>query len=230
MNKEVRVLKNKMWAKILRITGIILMSAAGAFTLLGGVGTSCVAFDPRGFGPAFMKLAPMQWLYVVFVVVTTIIGIMGVRAVFQLVKGNKKGYSNSLIALILGAAISVIHVVTSRSLRGSSMPVDAVMYTNILTLVFFLIIRIPSIWAGVNFEKETSDSKEAGGAAAIVMGFMILSIPFLMSSTHTIGGINYANAWSLVMNIIGVVIVVIGTVALFIPEKFTLKKTVRELN
>ena len=221
--------QNKTWAKIVRITGIILMSATGAFTLLGGAGTSCVAFDPRGFGPAFMKIAPMQWLYVVFVVVTTIIGIMGIRAVFQLVKGNKKAYSNSLIALILGTAISVIHVVTSRSLRGASMPVDAVMYTNILTLVFFLIIRIPSIWEAVNYEKETSDSKEAGGAAAIVMGFLILSIPFLMSSTHTIGGINYANVWYPIMNTIGGVLVAFGAVRLLLPEKFAHRNTVQEL-
>jgi len=143
--------QNKSWGKIVRIIAIIFMGATGAFTLLGGAGTSCVAFDPRGFGPAFMKLAPMQWLYVVYVVVTTIIGIMGIRAVFQLVKGKKKAYTNSLIALILGTAISILHVVTSRSLRGSSMPVDAVMYANILTLVIFLIIRIPSIWTAVYF-------------------------------------------------------------------------------
>ena len=222
--------QNKSWGKIVRIIAIIFMGATGAFTLLGGAGTSCVAFDPRGFGPAFMKLAPMQWLYVVYVVVTTIIGIMGIRAVFQLVKGKKKAYTNSLIALILGTAISILHVVTSRSLRGSSMPVDAVMYANILTLVIFLIIRIPSIWTAVNFENETGDSKEAGGAAAIVMGFLVLSIPFLMSSTHTIGGINYANAWHLVLNIIGIVFVSIGAIALFLPKKFTLRKTVQESN
>ena len=143
---------------------------------------------------------------------------------------KKKAYNNTIIALILGLVVGITHMVTSRNLRGSSMPVDAVVYTTILTLIFFLIIRIPSIWAAVNFEKETSDSKEASGAAAIVMGFLVLTIQYLMSSTHTIGGINYADAWHLVLNIIGGGLVVIGSVALFLPEKFTLRKTVQELN
>ncbi len=47
-----------------------------------------------------------------------------------------------------------------------------------------------------------------------------------MSTTHTIGGINYANIWYPVMNTIGGVLVVIGAVRLLLPEKFALRKTV----
>ncbi|MFC2028875.1 hypothetical protein ACFLTX_03000 [Chloroflexota bacterium] len=222
--------KNKWWAKTLRIVGIILMSLTGAFTLMGGLGTSCVALKPKGFGPAFIKLASMQWLYILFVVVTTAIGIMGILAVIKLVKGRKNAYSFTLASLILGLVVGGIHMAVSRNLRGSSMPVDAVVYTTILTLVFFLIIRIPSIWAAVNFEKENDEGKESGGAAAIVIGFMILSIPYLMSGTHTIGGINYANVWYPIMNTIGSVLVVIGAAALFLPKKLALRKPVREMN
>jgi hypothetical protein len=222
--------KNKWWVKVLRITGIILMSMTGAFTLLGGLGTSCVALKPKGFGPAFIKLASMQWLYIVFVVVTAAIGVMGIRAVFLIIKGRKNAYQYSIIALVLGLIVGIIHMAVSRSLRGSSMPVDAVVYTTILTLVFFLILRIPSIWAEVNFEKETGERKESGGAAAIVIGFMFLSIPYLMSSTHTIGGINYANVWYPIMNTFGCILVVLGGAALFLPKKLTLRKTISELN
>lgn len=222
--------RNKWWAKTLRIVGIILMSMTGAFTLLGGLGTSCVALKPKGFGPAFIKLASMQWLYIVFVVVTAAIGVMGIRAVFLLVKGRKNAYRYSIIALVLGLIVGIIHMAVSRSLRGSSMPVDAVVYTTILTLVFFLIIRIPSIWVEVNFDKASSESKESGGAAAIVMGFMFLSIPYLMSSTHTFGGVNYANVWFPIMNSIGCILVVLGGAALFLPGKLMLRKTIKETN
>jgi hypothetical protein len=231
LNKEVRMSKNKWWAKTLRIGSIILMGLTSAFTLLGGVGTGCVAFKPTGFGPRFIDIRHYQTLYIsLFVFGTAIIGIYGIWAFFQLVKGKKKAYINSLIALVLGLAVGIYHMVVSRDLRGSSMPVDAVVYFTILTLLIFLIIRIPSIWAAVNFEKETSDSKEAGGAAAIMMGFLVVTIQYLMSSTHIIGGINYADAWHLLLNIIGGGLIVIGTTALFLPKKLTLRKTVQELN
>ena len=222
---------NKMGGKTLRIIGIILMSMTGAFTLLGGAGTGCVAFNPTGFGPRFIDIRHYQTLYIsLFVFGTAIVGVYGIWSVFQLVKGKKKAYTHSLIALVLGLAVGIYHMVLSRDLRGSSMPVDAVVYTTIATLVYFLILRIPSIWSAVNLEKETNDSNEVGGAAAIVMGFLVLTIPYLMTTTHTIAGINYANAWNIVMNIIGVALVALGALGLFLPEKFSLRKSVEEMN
>ena len=46
-----------------------------------------------------------------------------------------------------------IHIYMSRMLRGKSMPVDAVVYTTVLTLVIFLLFKIPAIWQGVDFTK-----------------------------------------------------------------------------
>ena len=199
-------MKTPWWSKLLRIIAIVLMSLTAAFTLMGGAGTSCVALNPTGFSGKFAGIAPFQWLWIVFVVVGIIAGILGVRAVVQLVKGRPGGYKAALFALLLGTVINVIHLYASRSLRGSSMPVDGVLYMNLLTLVVFLILRIPTIWHRVKLEKPSSQKSDGGGIAAIALaavGALTLTIQFLMAPTHTIEGFNYADAWHVSLTVIG---------------------------
>ncbi|MBM3122567.1 MAG: hypothetical protein FJZ97_10360, partial [Chloroflexi bacterium] len=162
-------LRDKSWARALRIIGILLMSLTAAFTILGGAGTTCVTLDPTGYGGKFAGIAPFQWLYALFVIVTTAIGVTGVRAVVLLIQGKKNAYRYSLIALVAGAAVGITHIVASRALRGGSMPVDMVVYTTILTLVVFLLFRIPGVWQGVDFEKPAGGQKTGQQAAAFAL-------------------------------------------------------------
>lgn len=199
-------MKTPWWSKLLRIVAIVLMSLTAAFTLMGGAGTSCVALDPTGFGGKFAGIAPYQWLWIVFVVVGIIAGILGVRAVVRLVKGQPGGYRAALIALLLGTVINAIHLYASRALRGGSMPVDGVLYMNLLTLVVFLILRIPKIRQGIQLERPSSQKPDGGGIAAIALaavGLLTLTIQFLMAPTHTIEGFNYADAWHVSLTILG---------------------------
>jgi len=208
-------MRNKWWAKTLRIIGILLMSLTASFTLMGGAGTSCVALNPTGFGDTFAPIAKVQWLYILLVLVTIAIGVMGVRAVFLLVKGKKNAYRYSLIAILLGILVGGIHMAVSRLLRGSSMPVDAVVYTTVLTLVVFLLFRIPGIWQGVDFEKPAGDKKIGKQAVAIALGavgLLALTIQFIMAPTHTIGGVNYADVWHTALTAIGLALI-LGSIA-----------------
>jgi hypothetical protein len=41
-------MRNKWWARFLRIVVIVFMSMAALFPLMGGAGISCVALDPSG--------------------------------------------------------------------------------------------------------------------------------------------------------------------------------------
>ena len=202
-----------MVGKLLRIVGIVLMSLTAAFTLMGGAGTSCVALNPTGFGDTFAPIAKVQWLYILFVLVTIAIGVMGVRAVVLLVQGKKNAYRYSLIAMILGLVVGGIHMAVSRLLRGSSMPVDAVVYTTVLTLVVFLLFRIPGVWQGVDFEKPAGDKKTGKQASAIALsavGLLTLTIQFLMAPTHTIGEVNYADVWHTALTAIGLALIACG--------------------
>jgi hypothetical protein len=202
------------WAKLLRIVGIVLMSLTALFTLLGGAGTSCVALNPTGFGDTFSPIAKFQWLYILFVLVTVAIGVMGVRGVVLLVKGRKNAYRYSLIALLAGTVVGAIHMAFSRALRGgSSMPVDMVVYTTVLTLIIFLLFRIPGIWQGVDYTRPEGEKKTGKQAAAIALGtsgLLALTVQFLMAPTHTIGGINYADVWHSTLSLLGLVLILGG--------------------
>jgi hypothetical protein len=204
---------NKWWAKLLRIVGIVLMSLTAAFTLMGGAGTACVALDPTGFEGKFAGLAPFQWLYILYVLVTIGIGILGVRAVVLLCKGARHAYREALIALLSGMVVGILHILSSRLLRGGSMPVDMVVYVTALTLILFLLFRIPGIWQGVNFEKPAGGKKTGRNASAIATaaaGLLALTVQFVMAPTHTIGGINYADIWHAALTAIGAALIACG--------------------
>ena len=95
-------MERKWWAKLLRIIGIILMGLTAVFTIMGGVGTTCVAFNPTGYGEKFAGIAPYQWLYVLFVIVTLAFGVMGARATLLLIRNRPNAYRYSVIALVGG--------------------------------------------------------------------------------------------------------------------------------
>jgi hypothetical protein len=197
-------------AKLLRFIGIVFMSLTAFFTLMGGIGTTCVALAAEKYG-SMAAIAPYKWLYVIFVLATTAIGVMGVRAVVLLIKRKANAYNYALLTLVLGTVVGVIHMLVSRSLRGSSMPVDAVVYTTVLTLIIFLIFRIPPIWAKVDYAGASkSEANNSGGMAAIVCGVMALTIQYTMAPTHTISGINYADAFHTAMTLTGIGLLLLG--------------------
>ena len=201
---------NSFFAKFLRFIGIVLMALTGGFTFLGGVGTFCAAVFPQKY-ESMAGLIPFQWLYILFMLGTIAIGIWGIGAAIKLIKGTTDSYWMSLYALIAGVLVGGFHIYMSRMLRGKSMPVDAVVYTTVLTLAIFLLFKIPAIWQGVDFSKaKASDNKKAGGAAAIVVGLFTLTVQYTMGSTHTWGGVNYADAFNTSMTVIGMGLLVLG--------------------
>lgn len=203
--------RNTWWGKILRFIGIVLMALTGGFTLLGGIGTTCAALFPTRY-ESMTLLAPFQWLYILFVLTGIAIGVWGIWATIKLVRGTSDSYRMSLTALLVGLAVGGFHIYMSRLLRGKSMPVDAVVYMTVLTLIVFLLLRIPFIWQGANFEKGNSrDNNMASGVAAILLGLITLTIQYTMGSTHTWSGVNYADAFNLLMTTAGVSLLFIGT-------------------
>jgi hypothetical protein len=198
------------FAKFLRFVGIFLMSITAGFTILGGVGTSCAALAPKNWD-SMAPLASAQWLYILYVLLTTAIGIYGIRAVVQLIRGSKNAYRDALIALIAGVVVGGIHIATSRALRGGSMPVDMVVAITLLTLVVFLLFRIPWVWSGVDYTKAPrKERKAASGGAALLLGGLCLTIQRLMEATHTWDGINYADAFNTTMTVAGMLLLFTG--------------------
>jgi hypothetical protein len=196
--------------KIIRICAIVLMGLTVAFTLLGGIGSTCAAFLTENFA-AMSPLLPYKWLYQLLVIVSVAIGLWGIRALVGLVKGKTWAYRETMLVLILGGLTALIQIIASRSLRGVSMPTDVRLYITFLTLILFLILRIPGIWEKVNFYHQKGNTTDmAGGLAAISLGMMILTVHLWAGPSHTFDGFNYANVWSLQLTAAGWTLTLLG--------------------
>ncbi len=196
--------------KFLRFTGILFMGISAAVTLLGGVGTTCVALDATKYD-SMKAIANYQWLYVAYVVIGVALGVLGIWATIQLIKAKKGAEKSSLLILAASVAIGVVHMLTSRALRGSSMPVDGVMYINALTLIIFLLFQIPKVKEMSLFQTEVADDASAsGGMTAFVGGVLVLSVQMWAGPSHILDGINYANAFHNAMLGIGSALIMFG--------------------
>jgi hypothetical protein len=86
------------------------------------------------------------------------------------------------------------------------MPVDMVVYTTLLTLVVFLLFRLPGVWQKIGFERADGGGNKGKAAAAFALaatGLLTLTVQFLMAPTHSIGGINYADVWHATLSLLG---------------------------
>lgn len=191
-----------MLGKVLRIIGIVLMAITAVFTITGGAGTTCVALDATQY-EGMEAIANYQWLYFFYVAAGIVIGIAGLWATIALIRAKPNAYRTAIITLVAGVVIGGIHIATSRALRGKSMPVDGVVYTTLLTLIVFLIFRIPSLWNQFNGSNDDDTSGLGAGVAMIVSGILVLTVQYWAGPTHMISGINYADVWHTALAIVG---------------------------
>lgn len=214
--------RNSWWGKTLRFIGIVLMALTSGFILLGGIGTTCAALFPNNW-ESMAPLASFQWLYILFVISGIAIGVWGILATIKLVRGTPDAFRTSLLVLATSLIVGGFHIYMSRMLRGKSMPVDAVVGMTLFTLIFLLLLRIPFIWEGANFEKgDIKSNRMAGGAATILLGLVTLTIQYSMASTHTWNGVNYAGAFNLLMTTTGLGLLCAGSYLLIPVGKFSI--------
>lgn len=200
-----------MFGKILRIIGIVLLGVTAVITLLAGIGTTCVALNAANY-EGMEAIAQYQWLYIFYVLSGIVLGVLGIWVAVALVRGKPHAYRNALIVLLAGLLIGGLHMATSRALRGSSMPKDFIVYATGLTLIVFLLFRIPGIWRRINLDGHDDHVTGLGaGASLIVGGIATLTVQFWAGPTHMINGINYADVWHTPLTIIGWLAVLLGS-------------------
>lgn len=187
----------------LRVIAIILVSVAAAFTLLGGAGTSCVAFAAENFGDSMAKLVPVKPIFQVLVLVSLAAAIYGIRATVRLIKGKPGSVREVLLFLLVGGIASAVQYYYSLTLRGSTAPNNIRLYATVLALAVMMILLLPSLREKVDFERGKSGggSPAAGGAALLLSGLLILTTPVWAAPTHVIDGYNTANElfWPLII-------------------------------
>lgn len=196
--------------KFLRFLGILLMGITAAVTLLGGIGTTCVALNPTKY-ESMKAIASLQWLYILYVLIGVALGILGIRATIMLTKGRANAEKNALFTLTGGLVVGVIHMATSRTLRGSSMPVDGVVYITALTLVIFLLYQLPKVREmGLYVNDRADGTDKAGGLTAVIIGLLVLGVQYWAGPSHLLGGANYADAFHNFMAATGAGLLLIG--------------------
>lgn len=199
--------------KALRIVTTVVLSLAAAMTLLGGIGTSCVAFAAESFGPAMAPLIPVKPIFQILVVISVIAGMFGVVAIIRLVRRAPNAFAWVLGFLLVAMITSGIQFYFSATLRGKTAPNDVRLYLTVLALVWLLIMRIPTIWQRAGFDRSQpapSDTAQAVGLAMVATGLLTITTPVWAAPTHVIGGVNTANVLLDQLLVCGVGLVVAG--------------------
>ncbi|MCJ7716571.1 MAG: hypothetical protein MUO54_08630 [Anaerolineales bacterium] len=199
--------------KILRILAILLLGMTAAMNLLGGAGTFCAAFSNNvGYRMAFKAIMDYRWLYQIVMVTTILTGIAGVVALVNLIKGKPGALKFTMIVLIIGTILGGTQFFASMALRGKATPANVKFYTNLVTLIFFLILQIPSIKEKINFSKpsDKSEMNSAGGLVAFLAGITTLTIFAWAGPSHTFFGENWVYVFELPLVVIGTLLILGG--------------------
>jgi len=199
--------------KIIRIVAIILMGMTAAMNLLGGIGTTCAAFSNNvGYRMAFIELKDYRWLYQIFVVTTILIGLAGIWATVKLVRGGSNVYRDILIILVIGTILAGIQYYTSMTLRGKAAPANVKFYLNLLTLIVFLVFRIPSIWKNLDFNSPggKNETNSGIGLAAIITGVLTLTIFIWAGPSHTFFQENWTYVLQVPLIVVGIGLTLLG--------------------
>ena len=198
--------------KGLKITAIVFMAMTAAMNLLGGAGTVCAAFLTKKFPPMW-DLLDYQWLYQSLMITTILTGIAGIWVTIKLVRGGDKVYRNSLIILVIGSALGLTQYIASQMIRGSSAPANVKFFTNFVTLLIFLALRLPGVREKVDFESSSSSKGTSGGLAAFVAGTIILSTFLWAAPSHMYMGDNWLMVLELPLIISGSALTLGGLIA-----------------
>ena len=216
----------KKGVKAYFIFACILFGLTAAVMILSGVGITCVAFGAEKYD-SMQAIVPYKPLYQVFVFVTLLTGIAEVYTLVHFIRGKKWAYLTALILMAVGIISGEIHMYYSNMLRGTSAPNFLRVYVSIFTLVIWLLMRIPGLWNDISSRKSgEGDNAAAGGAAMIIAGISILSMPFMATSTHILGGVNWAHAFDTGLGIAGLAMLLTGGGLLF--RAIRLENTVKD--
>jgi hypothetical protein len=181
-------------SQALRVVGIVLMGSTAAMNILGGIGTVCAAFLTKDFPPMW-ALLDYQWLYQSIMILTIIVGLVGTWATIRLARGGVNVYRDALILLAVGSILAGIQMFASLALRGKAVPANMKFYINLLTLIYFLALRLPGLRGKVDFGSP-ADSATRGmssGLAAIVAGAVTFTTSIWVGSSHIYDGNNWVH-------------------------------------
>jgi hypothetical protein len=215
---------NSNSGKGLKITAIVLMAMTAAMNLLGGAGTVCAAFLTKQYPPMW-PLLDYQWLYQTLMITTIITGIAGIWATVKLVRGGETVFRNALIILGIGSALGLTQYIASQVIRGAATPANMKFFTNFVTLIVFLLFKLPGLKEKVDFSTPSESKGTSGGLAAFVAGSIILSTFMWVSPSHTFMGANWVLVLEMPLLISGSILTFGGLIIFTRSLLFAMRET-----
>ncbi len=226
-------MKNRLGA-VLRGVLVVLMSATTVMTLLGAVGTACIAWNGDKYGPAFKWIVPYMPTYQVLVYISLVAGVVAAIVAYAIARGDKWFYIGALLTLVVAGGAAAVQMFYTSSLRQISFfaaaPTNVRLYITAITLIAFLIIRIPGIWNKSGLGNPTSkpgSPMATGGAALIVAGALIVTTPLWVGETHMLDGYNLVYTLELPLLIDGIAMLLAGAAMVFGRRVLALVRTRR---
>jgi hypothetical protein len=194
-----------------KISAIVLMGLTAAMNVLGGAGTVCAAFLTKDFPPMWVFM-DYQWLYQSLMIVTILIGIAGIWSTVKLTRGGEKVLYWALAILGIGTVLGGTQYIASMMIRGKGVPANVKFFANLVTLIFFLVIRYTKLSSKIDFSGSSSktDKNMAGGLSAFISGFVVLSVFIWAGPSHTFMGESWVELYSTPILVSGTLLLVSG--------------------
>ena len=100
-----------------RIILVVAMGLATTMTLLGAVGTACLAWNGQFYGPAFKWIVSYMPTYQMLVYVSLVAGVAMTLVCYAIARGDKWFYIGGLVALLVGGGAAAVQMFYTSSLK-----------------------------------------------------------------------------------------------------------------
>ncbi len=211
-------MKNKL-GTTLRGVLLVTMGMSMVMTLLGAVGTSCLAWNGNFYGAAFKWIVPYMPTYQMLVYVSLVAAVAMTLVLYAIARGDRWFYLGAIVTLIVGGGAAAVQMFYTSSLKQvaflATPPTNIRFYITVATLVLFVIIRIPGIWNKTGLGSTTTKPGSpfgAGGVALILTGATILTTPLWAGPSHTLDGYNLVDTLIVPLLVDGVLLIAGGIV------------------
>ncbi len=133
-------------------------------------------------------------------------------ATIVLIRGRATAYRNALIVLVIGTLLGAVQFYASMTLRGSATPANVKFGINAITLLFFLLLKLPGLRDRVDFTKPGDEETQAttSGLTVVVTGLFVLTTSIWAGPSHSIEGENWVLVLQGQLIATGILLTIVG--------------------
>jgi hypothetical protein len=143
---------------------------------------------------------------------------------YALVRGDKWSWIGSVILLAVGLGAAAYQMYVSSTLRYKSFfdtaPTNMRFYITLITLVYMLILRIPSVWQKADLFgpwRDHGSKTLGGGLAAFMAGIIAVTTPLWAGETHMLDGYNLVYYFEVPLMVLSWVLLLGGLALIILP-------------